>query len=213
MGTFKKRIPALFLCISLLLAAFALPAAAEEPQDEPKPLLLGDLNGDGQRTTLDYIMLKRHVLGTYVIPEEALPAADIDGNGSVDATDYLLLKRHLLGTYVIPGDPTPKTLQFAIAFAYFFRTGDRDQLLALEGELGFKLESLDQLVVDYLATLSIEGEELLELEEKYALRLDTLLDLLLNPGAEPDASAAQLLQTALRHFAAFLQFARSASAE
>lgn len=166
----KKRLTLLLLCISLLLTAFALPVSAGRKDI----FLLGDLNGDGQRTIIDYIMLKRHVLGSYRMPEESLPAADINGNGEPDALDYLLLKRALLGTYVIPDAPQNPSepsgdLRFAVAFSYLFRTANHDQLLQLEGELGVKLDDLNRLVITYLASLSIEGDELLALENEITL--------------------------------------------
>ncbi len=64
---------------------------------------LGDVNGDGSIVAVDYLMLKRAVLGTYQLDESAEARGDIDGNGSVDSTDYFMLKRHVLGTYVIGG--------------------------------------------------------------------------------------------------------------
>ena len=167
--------------IVLLLAAALLFAAAAIPVSAKQSFLLGDLNGDGQRTAIDYIMLKRHVLGTYSIPEASLSAADIDGSGEPDASDYMLLKRFLLGTFLLPDAPQdpayPAELRFAVAFSYLFRTADRELLLELEGELGISLNDLNQLVVSYLASLSIDGEELLALEREIALQLPTAEEL------------------------------------
>lgn len=169
----KKRLTVLLLAAALLLAALAVPVSAKTS------FLLGDINGDGQRSAIDYIMLKRHVLGSYAIPEDALPAADLNGNGEPDAFDYLLLKRALLDTYVIPDAPQDPSgdrsdgLRFAVAFSYLFRTANHDALLELEAELGFELTALNELVVTYLASLSIDGDELLELENEIALRLSS----------------------------------------
>lgn len=167
-----QRPAALLLAVSLL-AAFAIPVSAKGS------FLPGDLNGDGQRTVIDYIMLKRHVLGTYVIPDASLAAADIDGSGKPDALDYLLLKRALLGTYVIPDAPQKPSdpsegLRFAVAFSYLFRTANHEELLKLEAELGFELTAVNELVVSYLASLSIDGDELLALENEIAIHLATL---------------------------------------
>ena len=67
-------------------------------QDE---ILLGDVDGDGTLNAKDYMMLKRHILGTFAVDEEFLPNADIDGDGTLNAKDYMMLKRHILGTYDI----------------------------------------------------------------------------------------------------------------
>ena len=71
-------------------------------QGDPKPAVkLGDVNGDGNIDALDYAMVKRHVLGTYTLTEDQIPAADINGDGNVDALDYAMVKRHVLGTFTI----------------------------------------------------------------------------------------------------------------
>ena len=66
-----------------------------------KAVVLADVNGDGRISAADYLMIKRHFLGTYVLSGEYFHAADIDEDGSVRALDYLAVKRHLLGTYPI----------------------------------------------------------------------------------------------------------------
>ena len=60
--------------------------------------LPGDVDGDGEITALDYLYLKRYILGTFS-GEIVLENADVDGDGKIDATDYLYLKRGYLGTF------------------------------------------------------------------------------------------------------------------
>ena len=172
-----QRLTLLLLTAAMLLAVFAIPASASRKD----AFLLGDLNGDGQRTAIDYIMLKRHVLGTYALPEASLPAADINGNGAPDALDYMLLKRALLGTYALPErtpEPSePSELLFAVAFSYLFRTGNHEYLLQLEAQLGVEADDLNRLVLSYLASLSIDGDELLALEDAFSLQLPTAEEL------------------------------------
>lgn len=64
-------------------------------------MLRGDVNRDGQIDAMDYLLLKRHVLGTFLLTEEQQRPADVDRSGQIDEMDYLLLKRHVLGTYTI----------------------------------------------------------------------------------------------------------------
>lgn len=67
---------------------------------------IGDVNGDGRISALDYLMIKRAVLGTVELTEEQLDAADINRDGKINAIDYTLCKRAVLGTYQIPkGSP------------------------------------------------------------------------------------------------------------
>lgn len=63
----------------------------------------GDLTGDGSTDARDYILLKRHVLGTYRLEGAAYYAGCLSGN-SVNAMDYVFLKRYVLGTYNLYSD-------------------------------------------------------------------------------------------------------------
>lgn len=65
----------------------------------PREYIAGDVNGDGKLTPVDYAMLKRFLLGTYVLTEEQMKRADVDGDGHISTKDYAMLKRIILGTY------------------------------------------------------------------------------------------------------------------
>lgn len=62
---------------------------------------IGDVNGDGKIDSFDYIFVKRHVMGTYTLNDEAVKRADVDKNGEITFTDYISIKRAVMGTYVI----------------------------------------------------------------------------------------------------------------
>jgi len=57
---------------------------------------LGDLNSDGQIDAIDFLLMKKHLLGVEALANPTL--ADLDANGTVDSLDLLLLKQYLLGT-------------------------------------------------------------------------------------------------------------------
>jgi len=59
----------------------------------------GDVNFDGEVDSLDYLLLKRYILGNSDIPQRHLPFADADRDNTIDSADYLLIKRHILGNY------------------------------------------------------------------------------------------------------------------
>ena len=65
------------------------------------PFTLGDVNGNGEIEATDYLLLKRHCLGTFNLTVDQQNAADINGDGEINALDYMLVKRHVLGTYKI----------------------------------------------------------------------------------------------------------------
>lgn len=62
---------------------------------------LGDVNGDGNVDSIDLLLIKRHLLGTYKIEGINSNAGDLNNDKSIDAIDLLLEKRHLLGTSII----------------------------------------------------------------------------------------------------------------
>ena len=61
--------------------------------------VLGDLDGDGEIGAVDYVMVKRSVLGTFMLGAAQNVCADVNRDGNVDAIDYVMIKRHVLGTY------------------------------------------------------------------------------------------------------------------
>ncbi len=62
-------------------------------------VVMGDINCDAKVNVMDYVMTKRHVLGTYRLQGESLQAAIVSGKGSISVADYVLIKRHVMGTY------------------------------------------------------------------------------------------------------------------
>ncbi|TYQ16718.1 UNVERIFIED_CONTAM: dockerin type I repeat protein [Acetivibrio alkalicellulosi] len=57
----------------------------------------GDLDGDGQVTSNDYQLLKRHVLGMKNITDSMqLKAADVNGDGKINSIDLVLIRRYIL---------------------------------------------------------------------------------------------------------------------
>lgn len=170
-----KRILATILCMLLTAPAIILPVSAKET----KTFFLGDLNGDEQCTAIDYVALKRHVLGTYALPESAMDAADLDRDGEVNAKDYMILKRVILGTYKLPEvsetpdeDEPSDALMAAVTLTVLLKNGSEEELLFLKSKLNMELDRLNSLIVSYLASLSIDGETLLELESEVELSFE-----------------------------------------
>ncbi|MFZ5985564.1 MAG: CotH kinase family protein [Bacillota bacterium] len=60
----------------------------------------GDLNGDNEINSTDYVLLRRYLLRITDIPQEYLYiVADLNVDGYVNSTDYVILKRYLLKIY------------------------------------------------------------------------------------------------------------------
>ncbi len=97
-SSFTRTI-SIFIVVSMLAASiFTVPFSATAKN------LKGDLTADGEIDSLDYVLLKRIVMGTYEASATELTAADITGEGQINAFDYLLLKRSVIGTYEIVQD-------------------------------------------------------------------------------------------------------------
>lgn len=60
-------------------------------------VLLGDVNGDGERTNLDVIYLARSLLGLVTLNDSQKSAADVNDDGIVSNADVIRLARVLIG--------------------------------------------------------------------------------------------------------------------
>ena len=56
-----------------------------------------DIDGDGEVTASDYILIKKCCLGLNALSGVFRSAADLDSNGKIDSTDYINVKRIILG--------------------------------------------------------------------------------------------------------------------
>lgn len=61
----------------------------------------GDPSGDDKITSLDYILVKNHIMGTSILYGNALLAADTSGDGKITSLDYIQIKNHIMGTTLI----------------------------------------------------------------------------------------------------------------
>lgn len=61
----------------------------------------GDVNGDGKVTSVDTLMVKRHIIQTYNLSGAYYSGGDINGDGKLTSVDTLYIKKHIIGTYEI----------------------------------------------------------------------------------------------------------------
>ena len=59
--------------------------------------LQGDVDGDGKVGTMDYILIKKHLIKINILTGDKLTRADVDGNGKVEVADYLIIRKIILG--------------------------------------------------------------------------------------------------------------------
>lgn len=64
-------------------------------------LLYGDVNGDGEITILDLLIIQKHLLHSKNLKNEYLLAADVNKDGNISLHDLLRVQKHLLkSTYI-----------------------------------------------------------------------------------------------------------------
>jgi hypothetical protein len=71
-----------------------------KPTDKPQTTKVwGDLNGDSQIDSTDYVLLKRWINGknTDLLGEEGKKLADVNGDAKLDSNDLVLIKRKIIG--------------------------------------------------------------------------------------------------------------------
>ena len=92
-----KRFSIITLALIMTFTSFAgiLPATVAQQSEST----LGDINGNDEIDSMDYVLLKRAYFGTYKLEDMAV--GDINGNGEIDSMDYVYLRRAYFGTYVI----------------------------------------------------------------------------------------------------------------
>ena len=100
----------LLICLLAVVLLGCLPVSANNGGIEDdwgdiefeEPVVRGDANADGKLNTLDYVLVKRHVLRTFTLSEKGFRGADVTGDGKINAMDYVLIKRVVMGTADFP---------------------------------------------------------------------------------------------------------------
>ena len=93
----------LAVCILILFGTLCLSASA----DIFLPIIIGDVNGDGQITAYDAELVLQFVVGLIELSPPQQEAADVSGNGIVTAYDADLILLYIVGLmYAFPAEGT-----------------------------------------------------------------------------------------------------------
>lgn len=66
-------------------------------------LIYGDINGDGKITSMDYTLIKNHIMDVKKITNQNMQlTADVNGDGKISSMDYTLIKNHIMDINQIP---------------------------------------------------------------------------------------------------------------
>ncbi len=75
----------------------ATPTKAVTPTPTGTIVIKGDVDGNGSFNSIDFGLLRMHLLGSRALTESQLKAADVDGNGVVNSIDFANMRMVLLG--------------------------------------------------------------------------------------------------------------------
>lgn len=63
----------------------------------------GDVNNDGKISSMDYVLVKNHILSISRLSGDAANAADVNEDGKISSMDYVMIKNDILGISKISG--------------------------------------------------------------------------------------------------------------
>lgn len=91
------------------------PSIMFAPESAEKTVLYGDINGDGDRNSIDFAIMRMYLLGIIkdfdskkvVEDYDSMKAADVSGDGNISAIDFALMRQFLMGMIkIFPAEKT-----------------------------------------------------------------------------------------------------------
>lgn len=61
-------------------------------------VVLGDVSGDGEVKSKDYMMIKNYIMGTLVLNDAEKKAADVSKDNEIKSKDYMIIKNYIMGS-------------------------------------------------------------------------------------------------------------------
>ena len=98
-----KRTSKTFISLLLLFctAFAALPFGLTTDVSASGGRLYGDIDGDGNISTSDYVALRRHILKLKLLADGDAKYADVNRDGKINTADYIAIRLHILGIRLI----------------------------------------------------------------------------------------------------------------
>ncbi len=62
-----------------------------------QPYILGDIDGNGSVNSIDFALLRKHILGISEVSGVQAKAADVNSDGSINSIDFALMRQYILG--------------------------------------------------------------------------------------------------------------------
>ena len=131
-------------------------------------LTKGDINGDGKVSSIDYILIRKYILKTSTLSEDAKKRADVNNDDIISSIDYIMIRKMIINgvtttltptqkpTIVPTQKPTPSEIQ--TSKIHFIKTGDSDAIL-IESNGHFGLVDAarnDNLTINYLQSVGVK---------------------------------------------------------
>ena len=87
--------------------------------------VIGDVNGDGKVNTMDYILIRKHILKNPSLTGNELKKADVNSDGKVNSADYIIVRKTILGQS-IDDKPNVISIHFIAGDISYSANGNKD---------------------------------------------------------------------------------------
>lgn len=77
--------------------------------------LVGDINADNKVNAQDYILVRKHIMGTKLTGDR-LKKADVDGDNSINIKDYILIRKSIISGIPIAKPKTETVTKYTVTF-------------------------------------------------------------------------------------------------
>ena len=142
MAKYKRIVIGIFIVVLLIALTYIGKTYA---------VVIGDVNNDGKTNSLDYVLVRKHIMKLSTLKSDEIKRADINQDNNITSADYILIRKIIMGASITtptptktptptqsptptptppPPTPTPTPL---VSKVYFLKTGDADSIIIQSG--------------------------------------------------------------------------------